>query len=259
MLVNTSSLYIREMSTLLMIGIIVTIIIVLIVIYGMYKGPKDTAFASSMQSLSIPTVQVQSSNIPTITEKGEMTVSMYVFISGVDRTRTMKSVATNPLLEIRGMLSLEVGPSDTHLSVTNGGRTDELALPMIPQQKWVYLTVLMKGRKFDVMYDDEIVASKIFDHLPSYVSSPLIVGNPAIYGTYIYGRVSGVRETKHAVARIRSKTSDTRGEPVISLKDKIINLFTGIDAKSLCPPGVACDTGVVASPGILNSWETHYA
>jgi hypothetical protein len=238
-----------------MIGVIVAIIIVLVILYSVYKKSTEHTFASSMQSLSTPTVQVPSSAIPGLTEKGEMTISMYVFISGVDRTRTMKSVSTNPLFEIPGMLSFEVGPSDTHLVLSGAG--GELALPMIPQQKWVYLTVLMNGRKFDVMYDDEIVGSKIFNHIPSYVSSPLTVGNEAIYGAYIYGRVNGVRETKHTITRIRSRTSDTRGEPVISLKDKILGVFT--TTPSLCPPGVACDIGIAASPGVLNRWETNYA
>ena len=109
------------------------------------------------------------------------------------------------------------------------------------------------------MYDEDIVGSKAFDHLPAYSASPLNVGHNAIQGMYVYGNAAAHRRSKAEVVDIYKSTSDTRGEPIISLISKFMNIFNA-EMPSVCPPGVACkDSPITASPGLLNMWETNYA
>jgi hypothetical protein len=247
---------------LMVFAIVITIIAV--IVYNVYTVPKVYTFAKSTQSLSIPTVQIGSDKVQSLLEKNEITLSMYAFVSGMDRTQSADAAnASRPLLEIPGVLSFEVAPFDAYLSVKSAAAAANdmiLHLPMLPEQKWVYLTILQSGRKFDVMYNGKIVGSKVFDQMPAYAAAPLRVGDASIRGTYIYGNAVGFRRTKQDVSDIYAKTSDTRGEPLISLTSKFMSIFNKDMVPDLCPPGVACKgVSIASSPGMLNMWETNYA
>jgi hypothetical protein len=130
-------------------------------------------------------------------------------------------------------------------------------LPHLAYQKWNYVTVTFSGRKVDVMYNDNMVGSKMMDKILPYVSNPLIVGNESVNGTYMHGNIVGYKKTKAEVIKMRRRTSDTRGEPTLSLKDRIMGLSLG--TQSVCLPGINCNKTVSASPGALNMWESPYA
>ena len=46
----------------------------------------------------------------------------------------------------------------------NGPKIEQISLPDIPMQKWVCIGVMKDGRRLDVVYDNQIVASRRLEH-----------------------------------------------------------------------------------------------
>jgi hypothetical protein len=250
-------------STIVMI-VAIAVTVIAIVVYFIKNKAAEYTFAPSMSALSASEMVISSDKVKSILRDDSFTLSMYAFVSAVNRTPTFEAVSTRPLLAIKDAFSFEIGPGEARAIVTTidetGSRAKEtFQLPIFPQQKWIYLTILRSGRKFDVMYNDEIVASHTLKATPIYTSSPLIIGDKSVIGTYIHGNMISARRSKADVISMHSRTSDTRGQPTESLMIHIKNLFK-VKVPSFCPPGVSCDTvSTVASPGLTNAWDSPYA
>jgi hypothetical protein len=242
----------------MIVAIVVTIIA--IIIYNIYYAPKIYTFAPTYTALSVPTVELPSADVKNMLERSEFTFSMYVFITGVDRSSAATgATAAKQIFGVDGAFRFSVGPSETTVTVSGDATAPDgttIHLPQIPYQKWVYVTIACSGRKIDVMYDDTVVGTKMAKNIVQYVANPLIVGNAAVSGSYIYGTAAAYRKTRGEIASARSNTSDTRGQPILSLKERILSIFNGMP--SVCLPGVRCNDTVSASPGLLNMWETPY-
>jgi hypothetical protein len=163
---------------------------------------------------------------------------------------------------------LEVAPappgkneSTTRLRVktNHGGQiVDEyIEVPPVPRQKWVFISILRDGRRFDVMYDNKIVASQRLQNYPAIVSSPLMVGSKAFMGSVIHVMAQGKRLSPSDVSRIRDMYVDTNGTV---LEGNTFNLsLPTIAFLGKCPSGLPCNP-VTKPPGNnLFSWSTPYA
>lgn len=206
------------------------------------------------------------------------TVMGYVKLLPGDRTQTygeeylsLLSVENNWYLEIIPSPT-ESKPTATRLRVrtTSSDQTaaDEIIpLPSIPKQKWVFLAILREGRRFDVIYDNEVVVSRRLKNYPTVISSPLTVGHPSIAGSTIHWMVNSTRLTPSEVERERIKHVDTNQ---VILEDHPINVylpnlstisqyFKGINLFAQCPPGLPCDPVTRPPHNNLMQWGTPYA
>lgn len=194
---------------------------------------------------------------------GSSTIMAFVNIQLGDKTAST-STDYQSLMGVEGSFSLDISPKSSQLTVitANGivnSITEHIQIPPLPLQKWVCVSILRDGRRFDIMYDDQIVASHRFEYFPKVVNSPLVVGNKSILGSGIHVLVAPYRLTPVEVSKQRAKLADMNGKPVGT--GTAFGLppipFTGI--RSICFPGMPCDT-ISAPPGnALKAWSTPFS
>lgn len=134
-----------------------------------------------------------------------------------------------------------------------------LTLPPIPLQKWVMVTIVKEGRRFDIYYDNKLVLSQKTDNNLSTSTSQegIKCGNAGFSG---YGGVFSIKasaSTGTDIAGAYKQLTDTRGAPYITLPDS--KNATPIKFPSLCPSG-----GCIQAPSIRPAqpwleWDTAYA
>jgi hypothetical protein len=134
-----------------------------------------------------------------------------------------------------------------------------LTLPPIPLQKWVMITIVKEGRRFDIYYDNKLVLSQKTDNNLSTSTSQegIKCGNAGFSG---YGGVFSIKpsaSTGTDIAGTYKQLTDTRGAPYIALPDS--KNVTPIKFPSLCPSG-----GCIQAPSIRPAqpwleWDTAYA
>ncbi len=193
------------------------------------------------------------------------TFSVYLKMGLGDRT-PKSGGEMMPIINIPNVMSIRIGPPSagskyysaqiTVSTIATAGPTgkgaETVALPEIPIQKWVYLTVLRKGRRFDVMYNNEVVLSHRFSYMPVFTESPLLIGATGLSGVWTLPQVGNYRLTTREVISEHKKTSDTRGEPRQALP---LNPFDGLQC-----PGGDCTNMVTVRPAKAGyAWSTPYA
>lgn len=188
------------------------------------------------------------------------TLMVYVFIQPSDKTPRADQV-TNTLFEIPGVLRFNYGGSTTELvvttfnTVTREAVEEHIEIPAIPMQKWIQLTILRDGRRFDILYNDKMMASKRLAHMPVYTTAPIKIGGPQIRGSFREGRVFNYRLSLQDVYKQLAKTSDTRHKPPTSIDMSIGNPF----AIFSCPGGFFCGADSRTPKNALQEWQTPYA
>ena len=104
-------------------------------------------------------------------------------------------------------------------STTSVKYIETIALPPLPLQKWVMITVSREGRRYDIYYNNELVLSKKtdFELADIFSKENVKLGNPGFYGTS--GLLSmNIKSTNGPeVARVYSSYVDTRGIPYLSI------------------------------------------
>ena len=132
-----------------------------------------------------------------------------------------------------------------------------IELPSIPKQKWVFVAILREGRRFDVIYDDHIVASEHLTNYPVIISSSLSIGNEALMGKVIHVIIASSRLSPNEVDRQRRTYIDTNNK--IIEDSPIYTSFPTLSLFAECPPGLPCNN--ITKPPIngLLEWETPYA
>jgi hypothetical protein len=183
-----------------------------------------------------------------------------VFIQPSDKTPRADQTS-NTLLEIPGVLRLNYGGSTSELSVatfntvTREAIEEKIEIPASPMQKWIQLGILRDGRRFDILYNDKMVASKRLEHMPVYTTASIKMGGPRIRGSFREGRVFNYRLSLQDVYIQLSKTSDTRHKPPTSVDMSIGNPF----AIFSCPGGFFCGADARTPKNALQEWQTPYA
>jgi hypothetical protein len=173
-----------------------------------------------------------------------------------------------PLLQVENNWYLEIAatPVDKHGTTTrlrvqtnHAGtlKEEHIDLPPIPKQKWMFIAVLREGRRFDVIYNNKIVASERLQNYPVVISSPLSVGNKGVDGTVIHVIANGTRLTPSEVERTRLSYVDTNGMVV---DDNAIDVsFPNISLFTQCPPGLPCDPITRPPSNGMFEWNSPYA
>ena len=177
----------------------------------------------------------------------------YLYLTSAQRT----SDINNPYMTIVGIpgsFALQVAShGDVRIVVEtatkNGAQTEEIVLPGLAKQKWTQVAIIREGRRFDIVYNDKIVASQRLKYLPLVRISPLRAGQDGLQGAIGNIRVSSRRVTIQELDIEYRRTSDTRGKP---------HLDDTLTISSMCPPGQPCPTTTETPQNTLQFWSSPY-
>lgn len=193
------------------------------------------------------------------------TVMAFFKLNGGDRTIKYQG-SFNPILQVENNWYLEIAPAPSNkntaarLLIKTSEGNETIDLPTIPQQKWVFIAILREGRRFDIIYDNQIVASQRLKNYPVVINSPLSIGNSAVDGSIVNLTVINSRLSPLDVERRRASNVNTNGDVIqdnIIIKSlSIPSLSFNISAK--CPPGLPCDS-ITKAPDGLREWSSPYA
>jgi hypothetical protein len=249
-------------------GIILILVTIYIIVYVIYPGSGNNDLLPSLTSLSTKKDILYSDQAKRkILATSGSTVMGYFNIQAGDRTLKV-SDSFVPILQVENNFFLEVSPAPKHndnsaarlrINTLNAGKMEyeTIELPSIPKQKWVFIAILRDGRRFDVIYNNRIVASQTLANYPTVISSPLSVGHSSLDGSVIHIIVNNKRLSLQDVERERLSHIDTNDNV---LEDNVFSFnFPGINLFAECPPGLPCDTITNPPSNNLLQWTTPYA
>ena len=264
-----------ETPILIVIGIIISITIYIIV-YHIYPSDGNKELVSDMTPLKKKKNIMMPDRVQTeLLGSSGSTVMGFFYLNQGDKTaRITHHEEYIPLLQVENNWHFEVVLSGKdkqgysarlRIKTQQAGqiKTETITLPTIPRQKWVYLAILREGRRFDVMYDNRIVASQRLEHYPVVIASPLSVGNEGLNGTVIHVKTNSRRLSPSEVDHERTAHVDTNGmvvdmkwNPLHQLNAPEFPIFN-ITAK--CLPGLPCDPVTKPPTKRLYEWKSLYA
>jgi len=237
-------------------------------VYVIYPSAGVNDVLSGMGSLSSKTDIVTPDVVQkTLLGTSGSTVMGFFKLNSGDRTSNYIDQYT-PILQVANNWFLDISPSPVgkeHTSArlriqvkgNDGLHTELIQLPSIPKQKWIFIAILRDGRRFDIIYDNKIVASHRLANYPVIISSPLSIGNKGIDGSVIHVMINNKRMTPNEVERERVRFIDTNNTVIednsISMSFPKFNLF------AKCPSGLPCNTITQPPNDNLNQWYTPYA
>ena len=243
--------------TQIVFGIIILLLVVYIVNYMIYPSSGNNDILPTMTPLNTKK-EIASADVVKKILLGSSSSTVMGFFKLENGNRTLNYQNQYiPLLQVENNWRLEVMPSSmgdqnpaTRLQVrTQRGtvkQTEIIDLPPIPRQKWVFIAILRDGRRFDVIYDRQIVASHRMNDYPVVISSPLSIGYDKLDGSAIHVILNGARLSPEYVERLRSTYVDTNN---VILEDNPINLtLPNVSLLAQCPSGFPCDTITQAPP-----------
>jgi len=195
---------------------------------------------------------------------GGSTVMGFFNIQNGDRTTSYNNDFMSILfVDNNWWLEVANGASSTsarlRVQTNHGGEmtTEIIELPPIPKQKWVFIAILREGRRFDVIYDNRIVASKRLRNYPVVISSPLTIGNTKVTGKVIHVIVAGSRLSPNDIERQRKIYVDTNND--ILEDNPILTSFPTLKLAAVCPSGLPCDNVTRPPKNAMLEWSTPYA
>lgn len=181
-------------------------------------------------------------------------------LTAMNRTSSLNNPYVS-MLSIPGVWSLDLSTSMGNSKVpaarlaiqtvkSDGGSLLEvLELPSIPMQKWVQIAILREGRRFDVVYNNQVVGSISCKFYPAIQTSPLKAGNSSIIGVMGFSQAAARRLTFDEVEGARKALTDTRGAPAMD----------GFRLPKFgCPGGLFCMTQAQPS-NPYKQWSSPYA
>jgi len=253
---------------LIIFGVLLISITLYIIVYVIYPGSGNNDLLPKMTPLNIKK-DILTSDIVHSTLLGTTGSSVmgFFYLLGGDKTQKYTNGFT-PILQVDNNWFLEIVPSPTGniLSTTrlrvhtnDGGQITQeiIELPSIPKQKWTFIAVLRDGRRYDIIYNNQIVASHTLEFYPVVISSPLSIGNIGLNGSVIHLMINGIRLSPTEIERERVSHIDTNG---MVLEANIIPIsFPGLNLFAKCPPGLPCDTITQPPNNKLMKWKTPYA
>jgi hypothetical protein len=147
------------------------------------------------------------------------------------------------------------GATDISLPKVQMVFIETIPLPNIPFQKWIYLTIAREGRRFDVYYNEKLVASKRTQNIVDTRAAfgPIVAGDPNLIGKMAFVQSFPEKLNQSQVEANYRAISDTTGQPTISSP---LNIF---DYLPNCKDG-GCISGPTMRPASpLQDWKTQYA
>jgi hypothetical protein len=249
-------------------GIVVLIMIFYIVSYIINKGSGNNYLISTAQPLDAKKDILFPDQTQQLLLGGSGSTVMGFFkLENGDRTLNVSNEYI-PLLQVENNWYLEISPapiqnqsSSTRLRVqTNHAGTSTyefITLPDIPRQKWVFVAILREGRRFDIIYDNQIVASQRLENYPVVISSPLSVGNKGLSGSVTNVIVNGQRLTPDEVERERIRHVDTNN--ILIETSPMDFSFLNLSVFKKCPSGLPCEPVTSPPSNKLLQWKSPYA
>ena len=250
----------------LFIIVMITIYIIVDVIYKPKDKQMDVVPSIMPLYKSADVLMANDVNKMLLNNNGSTVIGLFKFLSG-DRTSKYN---TNyiPFLQIKGVWSLEISNSPNNkeqaaarLNITISDTITEIVeLPPIPKQKWVCIALLREGRRFDVIYDNKMAASKRLEHYPkTTTSSPLSVGFEGLDGKVVHVIANSTRLSPAEVERIRISYVDTNNTVPEENKINMSLPVTAINIVTQCPSGLPCEPVTKPPTNQLLRWDTPYA
>jgi hypothetical protein len=247
--------------------ILLVVIIIAAVLYYIYRntGSNTNDILTSLTSLNKKTdILLPDKTQNMLLGSGGSTVMGFFNLQQGDRTtRYGNDYASILFVDNNWWLEVAHGASSTSARLrvqTNHGGTmtmEHVELPPIPKQKWLFIAILREGRRFDVIYDNRIVASKRLTNYPVIITSPLSVGNPSITGKVIHVITNPTRLSPNEIERQRKIYIDTNND--ILDDNPIITSFPTLTLAAVCPSGLPCDNITRPPTNGMLEWSTPYA
>ena len=256
------------MISYIIFGVILILITLYIIVYVIYPGSGNKDVLRKMTPLN----EKKDIVMPDVAQakllgSAGSTVMGFFYLKDGDKTAKYTDTFT-PLIQIENNWYLEIAPtpngkmhSSARLRIqTNDAGTfkqEIIELPHIPKQKWIFIAILRDGRRFDIIYDNKIVASQRLEYYPVIISSPLSIGNKGLDGSVIHVMINGTRLAPSDVERERVAHVDTNNM-VLEANARDISL-PGLKLFAQCPPGLPCNTITQPPSNNLVQWKTPYA
>jgi hypothetical protein len=271
-------------SSYLMWPFIVFIVMLLIFAFLFFRnrspGIKD--YMPDVVSLSDTTYAIGSNEAHQILVSGPGATLAGLFnVTIGDKTTQTATSATNnfsTLFGMRGCVEFQLAPanisnpnSTAQLLITTNARgpgntfaTEAIPLPPLPAQKWTFIAILRDGRRFDVLYNDQVVGSHRLTYYPNtgvqnqlqVGQAPLTDNSPARFlGSAKHLFAFNRRMSPGELAELRAKYVDTTGAPPIPLPFP----FLPFSLPGICIPGLPCDPLNRPPPNSLQAWSSPYA
>ena len=251
------------------IGIIALAIIVYLIILYLRGSSQIQNLAAQPFDLNTPKVVLDTDQTKSILlTNGGSTICAFVNYRIGDRTSPAvdpKAAGLIPLLAINGALNLMVSPTMTELQIYTkgllaGSNIESVPLPPLPQQKWIFIAILRDGRRFDVMYNNRIVASHRTAFFPVIAHNGLTFGNSKLLGQAVNVLVAHYRLSPDQVLQQRAALADTNGQPVAVQSPGALGVsplpFQGISVE--CLPGIPCKPVTKPPRNHLKAWSSPY-
>ncbi len=252
----------------LILGLIIVMLIIYIVFYFISKRQDTTEILDTITPLdkNKPIYMPDKTKTDLLASSGSTVMGFVKLLDG-DRTANYTTQYT-PLIQVANNWYLEVSPSknDTNMTSTrlrittnkNGTKMDELVqLPDLVKQKWVFIAILRDGRRFDVIYDNKIVASHRLNNYPITVLGALSIGNKGLKGSIVHVMVNNTRLPPTVIEGTRITFIDTNNM-VLEANDIDIS-FPLFQLFARCPPGFPCDTSITTPSSAIYKWKSPYA
>ena len=253
---------------LIIFGVILILVTMYIIVYVIYPGSGNKDLLPRITSLSSKTDLLYSDQTKKqLLASSGSTVMGYFNIQAGDRTLKLGDDFV-PVLQVENNWMLEVSQAPKHTTDTSARLRVEtleagnivaeyIELPTIPKQKWTFIAILRDGRRFDVIYDNRIVASKILANYPTVITSPLSVGHPSLGGNVIHVITNNKRLSFNEVERERLSHINTNNTV---LEDNAFSFnMPGINLFAECPPGLPCQPITKPPSNNLLQWKSPYA
>ena len=249
--------------------IIAILLIIVLTVYYMYKnkGSGENDVLTTIAQLETKTdIVTQDITYRTILGTGTSTVMGFFYLQDGNRTQTYNNTYI-PILYCANNWWLEISyaPNGNHTTAqlrvhTNKNNTtkkETIELPSIPKQKWVFIAILRDGRRFDVIYDNQIVASKRLKYYPVVISSPLSIGDKQCKGKATHIIINSKRLLPNEVETKRRAYVDSNNH--VLEDNQIISLLPNMKFAAECLPGLPCDPVTKPPQNKMLKWNTPYA
>jgi hypothetical protein len=259
----------QSISMFHVLGILFIVILILYYIY-INRDPNNMDVLPTLTPLNVrkdivtPDVAQQM-----IVGSGGSTVMGFFSLQAGNRTTTYNNNFV-PLMQVDNNWWLEISNTNiddvsarlrvkTSKNGTTSSTTEDeiIPLPSIPKQKWVFIAILREGRRFDVVYDNRIVASHHLNQYPVVITSPLSIGSKGLDGKVIHVIINKTRLTPSDIERQRLIYVDTNND--ILEDNYLFPSFPSLKLFAECPSGLPCDPITKAPLDNMYSWTTPYA
>ena len=253
-------------------------LIVYLVVAAVYGARAPNDLAPTPVQLNTTTQLLDSRATNALMTSPGFTIAGFFNVTMGDRTTNVQNPnKTNykTLIGIPGTIAFQLAPAGVSMNdysarliiITPGG-TEYVELPPLPQQKWIFLCILRDGRRFDVMYNDQIVGSHRLDRYPNTsATNPLQVvpfsakaPNSRFLGKAVHIFTMNYRMSPNDLVALRSQHSDTTGAPPEPLPFPLPlpSLFSFPDFRTFCIPGLPCNNVTQPPPNQMQMWTTIY-